>query len=90
MDMTQLGTAITAVIALLLSLGGVIVLNGRGKVVAAFGTLVKIMNGLAALMKTLVDAQADDVVDAKELADMQAQATAILADVQQLRTDLGI
>jgi hypothetical protein len=83
-------TVLTAIIALIISLGGAVVLTGRSKAVAAVADIVKIMSSISALLVTIVDAQADDNISKEELAVITGMAKAIQVQMEQLKTDLGM
>jgi crotonobetainyl-CoA:carnitine CoA-transferase CaiB-like acyl-CoA transferase len=83
-------TVLTAIIALIISLGGAVVLTGRSKAFTAVADIVKIMSSISALLVTIVDAQADDNISKEELAVITGMAKAIQVQMEQLKTDLGM
>jgi cell shape-determining protein MreC len=90
MDINQVAIAVTAAIAFILSVGGVVVLNGRAKFVTAIESVVQILDGVSHITKDLIAAQADQVITPEELKELQDEAASILEDIKKLRDDLGV
>jgi hypothetical protein len=83
-------TAISSIIALIVSLGGAGVLAMRGKAVTAVTRIVKILNGVSELLVAITSAQADDKVTDEELATIKQKATLLQAEIRGLKVDLGL
>ena len=83
-------TAISSIIALIVSLGGAGVLAMRGKAVTAVTRIVKILNGVSELLVAITFAQADDKVTDEELATIKQKATLLQAEIRGLKVDLGL
>ena len=83
-------TAISSLIALIVSLGGAGVLVMRGKAVTAVARIVKILNGVSELLVAISSAQADDRVTDDELAGIKQKATALQTEIKGLKVDLGL
>jgi hypothetical protein len=83
-------TAISSLIALIVSLGGAGVLAMRGKAVTAVARIVKILNGVSELLVAISSAQADDRVTDDELAGIKQKATALQTEIKGLKVDLGL
>ena len=83
-------TAISSLIALIVSLGGAGVLAMRGKAVTAVSRIVKILNGVSELLVAISSAQADDRVTDDELAGIKQKATALQTEIKGLKVDLGL
>ena len=83
-------TVLTAVIALVISLGSGTVLLFRGKAVKAVGTIVHILVGISDLLVAITDAQSDNTVTQAELDAITKKAQGIQTDILQLKVDLGL
>jgi glycine cleavage system regulatory protein len=83
-------TVLTAIMALIISVGGVVVLTGRSKAVAAVSGIVKILGSVADLLVSITDAQADGTFTKEELAVISGKAQAIEVQIADLRADLGV
>jgi|GEM_PF-5739936 len=83
-------TAISSLIALIVSIGGAGVLAMRGKAVTAVTRIVKILNGVSELLVAITSAQADDKVTDEELATIKQKATLLQAEIRGLKVDLGL
>lgn len=83
-------TVLTAVIALVISLGSGTVLLFRGKAVKAVGTIAHILVGVSDLLLAIADAQADNSVTQPELDAIVKKAQDLQGDIKQLKVDLGL
>ena len=83
-------TAISSILALLISLGGAGILAMRGKAVTAVARIVKILNGVSELLVAISSAQADDRVTEEELTAIKQKATLLQTEIRGLKADLGL
>ncbi len=83
-------TAISSLLALVLSLGGAGVLAMRGKAASAVARIVRMLDGVSGLLVAISSAQADDRVTDDELAGIKQKATALQTEIKGLKTDLGL
>lgn len=81
---------LTAILALLIALGGAWTLNKRGKFVGAIGTLTDTLVDVAQLMTDFSNAIADDKIEQVELDIMKAKALEIKNQMIALKAELGV
>ena len=87
LDYATLGTAI---IAILMSIGGAVVISGRGKFVAAISDMALLLVDISVLMTAFTAAIGDDQITPEEIADLKTKALAIQMQVAKIKSDLGM
>lgn len=86
----DIATMLTSIIALLLSVGGTIVLAMRGRAVEAIKLIAAILVDIGGLLVAITEAQADNTVEQKELDDIAARAKDIRTHINALMGVCGI
>ena len=86
-DYATLGTALLAIIT---SLGGAVVIAGRGKAVKAVADIADTLMDVAQLMNTFSAAMADDQISKEEVEGLKAKSLEIQDQIKQIRADLGM
>ena len=86
----DIATMLTSIIALLLSVGGTIVLAMRGRAVEAIKLIAAILVDIGGLLVAITEAQADNTVEQKELDDIAARAKDIRTHISALMGVCGI
>ena len=88
--MMDYATIATSLIALIVSVGGAVVLRMRGKAVTAIGIMAEILVDVSRLLSMLAEAQKDEKIEQFEITAMGECARKILGEVNDLKAVLGL